>query len=84
MRLAASAGYDPYGYVHYLQRLQGQGQGNLFSTHPGSAERVQRLASLIQRESLGHGQVNRERFQATVFAGRQRTGGTGQPAAPGQ
>jgi beta-barrel assembly-enhancing protease len=84
VRLAAAAGYDPNGYVRYLQRLQGQGQANLFSTHPGAADRVRNLSSLIQREGLGHGQVNRERFQATVLVGRQATGASGQAGAGGQ
>jgi beta-barrel assembly-enhancing protease len=84
VRLAAAAGYDPNGYIRYLQRLQGQGQGNLFSTHPGAADRVQNLSSLIQREGLGHGQANRERFQATVLAGRHATGASGQAGAPRQ
>lgn len=87
VRLTAAAGYDPNGYVRFLQRLQSQGQGqaNVFSTHPGTADRVRNLSSLIQREGLGRGgQVNRERFQATVFAARQGAPATRPAGVPGR
>jgi predicted Zn-dependent protease len=67
-RIAAAAGYDPNGLVRFLQRMQTeQGSGaNVLSTHPGLAERVQSVSSQIQRENLGRGVTNQERFASYV------------------
>ena len=72
VRLVAAAGYDPQGYVRFLQRAEAaqRGGSNLFSTHPGLSDRVRAVTSQIDRENLGgQGQTNRERFQAAVGGG---------------
>jgi len=69
VRYAAAAGYNPEGYLHFLQRMaaaQG-GQAAPFASHPGLADRVTRVADQISREHLGgKGQTLHERFAANV------------------
>lgn len=68
-KYVASAGYDPNGFVNFLDRLQkqqGSGQG-FFSTHPGMADRVQRLRQQISSAGTGgHGATLGDRFQRYV------------------
>jgi predicted Zn-dependent protease len=70
VRYAAAAGYDPNGYLHFLQRIQaeqGKGGVNLFSTHPGLGDRIQRIANQISSGGIGgHGVTNQERFQQAI------------------
>ncbi len=69
VRYAAAAGYNPEGYLHFLQRMaaaQGR-RATMFATHPGLADRAAKVASQIARENLGgKGQTNQERFAANV------------------
>jgi predicted Zn-dependent protease len=64
VRLLVTAGYDPNAYTRFLGKLQGK--GGLMSTHPGAAERAQRVASQIRREvpATAKGATLRERFQS--------------------
>jgi predicted Zn-dependent protease len=69
VRYAAGAGYNPAGYLHFLQRMaavQG-GQTAPFSTHPGLGDRAARVADQITREHLGgKGRTNQARFLENV------------------
>jgi predicted Zn-dependent protease len=64
VRLLIAAGYDPGGLPRFLERLQqregrGGGGGKLFSTHPGTGDRIARTT----RQAGGKtGATNRERF----------------------
>jgi predicted Zn-dependent protease len=66
VRLLVAAGYDPNSYARFLAKLQSK--GGLMSTHPGAAERAQRVASQIHREvaATAKGATLRERLQANV------------------
>jgi predicted Zn-dependent protease len=48
-----AAGYDPQGYVRFLQRLSGG--GGLFSTHPATADRIKRATANIARAGYAGG-----------------------------
>lgn len=70
VRYAAAAGYNPEGYLHFLQRMAAVrgGQTAPFSTHPGLADRAARVAAQITREGLGgKGQTLQQRFDAHVL-----------------
>jgi predicted Zn-dependent protease len=66
VRLLVTAGYDPNAYVRFLGKLQSK--GGLMSTHPGAAERTQRVASQVRREvpPSSRGATLAERFRANV------------------
>jgi len=69
VRYAAAAGYNPSGYLHFLQRMAAvqTGQGAPFSTHPGLADRATRVADQINREGLGgKGRTLQARFLENV------------------
>jgi predicted Zn-dependent protease len=69
VKYAIAAGYNPDGYLHFLQRLlkeQGAG-GKPFDTHPGLGDRVKRVAIQIAKASAsGQGASLEDRFKATV------------------
>lgn len=48
-----AAGYDPRGYLRYLERSQLGGQGSLMSTHPSNAARVAKVKQAIGNASGG-------------------------------
>lgn len=65
VRLLGATGYDPNAYARFLGKLSSK--GGLMSTHPGAAERAQRVASQIHREApTAKGATLRERFLANV------------------
>lgn len=65
-----AAGYDPAGYLHFLQRLQQsrrKGGLKLMSTHPGLDERVNRVsAEVAATGKAGKGAMLAERFALNV------------------
>jgi predicted Zn-dependent protease len=65
-KFTAAAGYDPDGFLHFLQRIrqkQKEGAPNLFSTHPGIDDRIKRLQDQISSAGTGgHGATLRDRF----------------------
>ncbi|HXE54220.1 MAG TPA: M48 family metalloprotease [Tepidisphaeraceae bacterium] len=67
VQFTAAAGYDPDGFLRFLQRIRQQqkaGGSNLFSTHPGLDERIKRVADEISAAGTGgHGQTLKERFE---------------------
>jgi predicted Zn-dependent protease len=65
VNLLVAAGYDPNGLVRFLQRLESSG-GDLMSTHPGKAERVQRAQSQIARMGHPKGKTLKARFEKNV------------------
>jgi predicted Zn-dependent protease len=61
-----AAGYDPNGYVRFLQRLAvvQTGGGGLFSTHPATADRIKRATANIARSGYdGSGKRLDARFR---------------------
>lgn len=69
VRYTALAGYDPRGLVTFFQKLQakeGRTPGVLkwLSTHPPSAERVQKLDQTIAQQRLSGSDVGAERLAA--------------------
>jgi predicted Zn-dependent protease len=71
VKYAIAAGYNPDGYLHFLQRLQAeQGQGgHPFGTHPGIADRVKKVQDQIAKSGKGgQGASLQDRFVA--MAGR--------------
>lgn len=69
VQLVAAAGYDPNGYLHFIERLgtqQKQNGSTIFSTHPGLADRVSHIREEISRAGSPRGQTLPERFTASV------------------
>jgi predicted Zn-dependent protease len=62
VKLLMASGYDPNGLAQFLKRLQERkgGSGKLFSTHPGTAERISRINAQIAGAKPGA--TNKERF----------------------
>mgnify|MGYP001271672512 CR=1 FL=1 len=48
-----AAGYDPNGYLRYLERSQVSGSGGMLATHPSTAARVTKVKSAIGATSGG-------------------------------
>jgi predicted Zn-dependent protease len=70
------AGYDPNGYLRFLQRMhagnnQSQGGGQLMSTHPGLDDRIKKVQAKIQKLGNPGGATLADRFKLR----------TGKPAA---
>ncbi|HZL34834.1 MAG TPA: M48 family metalloprotease [Tepidisphaeraceae bacterium] len=65
VKYVIAAGYDPDGYLHFLQRLQqeqGAG-GSPFGTHPGIKDRIKLVSEQIAKAHAGgQGQSLPERF----------------------
>ena len=69
VRYVATAGYDPNGFLRFLQRIRnGQKAGqNLFGTHPGLDERISRIGNQISVAGTGgRGATLKERFQQST------------------
>lgn len=66
VKFVAAAGYDPNGFLHFLERIRQQqksGGPTLFSTHPGMDERIKRVtAEISSAGTAGHGVTLQERF----------------------
>jgi predicted Zn-dependent protease len=67
VQIMKAAGYDPASYLHYLQRIRGLSHsgGGLMSTHPGLAERVQKVSQQVASMPRG-GATLAARFAAHV------------------
>jgi predicted Zn-dependent protease len=70
VELLIGSGYDPAGLTRFLQRLQAkQGSGGkLFSTHPGTGDRIAKTTSQIGGRTGGA--TNKERFAKAVAAAK--------------
>jgi predicted Zn-dependent protease len=70
VKYTAAAGYDPNGLLHFLTRIrekQKAGNPNLFSTHPGTDERIQRITNQISAAGTGgRGATLKDRFDKFV------------------
>lgn len=64
VKYLVAAGYDAEGYARFLAKEQG---GGGLSTHPNSADRVQRVRAAIRSAgAAGAGKTMQERFAANV------------------
>ena len=65
-----AAGYDPNGYLHFLQRMAtasaSGGKGSIMSTHPGLADRVNKVAAKIKEKGSPAGATLADRFKKNV------------------
>ena len=68
VKLLIATGYDPHGYLNFIERTaqsQGSGGTSLMSTHPGAAERAQKIRQRIENaKNLKQGAVLRDRFES--------------------
>lgn len=74
VKYVAAAGYDPSGFLRFLQRIRQQQKAgaSLFSTHPDMDNRIKRVGDAISSAGTGgKGAINRERFNQ--MTGRQGT-----------
>jgi predicted Zn-dependent protease len=62
VQLLIAAGYDPNGLTRFLKRMEQRkgGSAKLFSTHPGTADRIAKISAQIG--SAKPGATNKERF----------------------
>jgi beta-barrel assembly-enhancing protease len=67
VNLLMATGYDPAGYLHFIERMAQQQGGRsaspVFSTHPGAAERAGKIRKEIDAAGGGKGAVLKERFE---------------------
>jgi predicted Zn-dependent protease len=68
VRLVINAGYDPTGYLNFLQRTareqRGSGAGGVMSTHPGAGDRAKKVRKRIDEIAPAkQGAILRERFE---------------------
>lgn len=70
VKLLISTGYDPTGYLQFIERTAKDQHGNkatLMSTHPGAADRAVKIRKRIaDLKPMKQGAVLRERFEANV------------------
>jgi predicted Zn-dependent protease len=70
VQLLVDAGYDPNSFLNYLKRLDAKqaanGGGGLMATHPGTHERIGKVATLIAEKHLAGGVTLRDRFLANA------------------
>jgi predicted Zn-dependent protease len=69
VKYVIAAGYDPDGFLHFLQRIaQEQGAGGKpFGTHPGAADRVALVSAQITKAGAGgQGATLADRFHQFV------------------
>ena len=60
-----AAGYDPNGFLHFLQRMNSaqKSGGSFFSTHPGMDDRVKKISAQISSSGAGGtGATLKDRF----------------------
>jgi beta-barrel assembly-enhancing protease len=62
VQLLIASGYDPNGLTRFLKRMEQRkgGSAKLFSTHPGTADRIAKISAQIG--SAKPGATNKERF----------------------
>lgn len=63
VKLLIASGYDPNGLVRFLKRMEQRkgGSAKLFSTHPGTADRIAKISAQIGNNAKP-GATNKERF----------------------
>jgi predicted Zn-dependent protease len=70
VKLLVDAGYDPNSFLNYLKRLDAKqaaaSGGGLMATHPGTHERIGKVAKIISDEKLAGGVTLRDRFLANA------------------
>ena len=69
VKLLISTGYDPRGYLQFIQRTakEQHGSTSIMSTHPGAADRAVKIRKRIDdSKGLTQGAVLRERFEANT------------------
>ena len=70
VKYVTTAGYDPAGYEHFVDRMAAKnpsGNGGLFSTHPGFAQRAAVVAREVEATGKsGSGATNAARFHEAV------------------
>jgi predicted Zn-dependent protease len=68
VKYMAAAGYDPNGYLRFLQRMAAEtgSGGKPFGTHPGVGDRVKRVQDQISKMKTTGGATNADRFAANV------------------
>jgi predicted Zn-dependent protease len=67
--LVSLAGYDPNGYLHFIQRLAALDKDRSLSimrTHPGLGDRVNNISKKIAEIKAGGGQTLAARFAANT------------------
>jgi predicted Zn-dependent protease len=78
VKYTAAAGYDPNGFLRFLQRIRAEqkaGGADLFSTHPGLDDRIKKVTNAISSAGTGgRGATMQARFN-------QFTGKATPPAA---
>src|SRR5260370_37462113 len=66
VKLLIATGYDPTGYLNFIERMgrQQRGHSGVMSTHPGAAERASKIRRRIDDLAPTHqGAILRERFE---------------------
>lgn len=69
VKYIAAAGYDPNGFLHFLQRVRDHQAGGqqAFSTHPGIADRIKKVSDEISAAGTGgKGATLKDRFDANT------------------
>lgn len=69
VKLLISTGYDPTGYLQFIERMarEQHGKSSVMSTHPGAADRAVKIRKRIEElKPLAQGAVLRERFEAST------------------
>jgi predicted Zn-dependent protease len=67
VKYVIAAGYDPNGFLHFLQRMNAaqKSGGSFFSTHPGMDDRVKKVANQVSSSGAGGtGATLKDRFQS--------------------
>ena len=70
IKLLVATGYDPHGYLRFIERtaLEQHGKTGVMSTHPGAEDRAAKIrAKIDQLKPAKPGAVLRERFEKYVF-----------------
>ena len=65
VKYVIAAGYDPNGFLHFLQRISAQQKsgGGAFSTHPGMDDRIKKVTAEISSSGAGGtGATLKDRF----------------------
>jgi predicted Zn-dependent protease len=67
VKLLIASGYDPNGLVRFLKRMEQRkgGSAKLFSTHPGTADRIAKISAQIGSNPKP-GATNKERFAKAI------------------
>jgi predicted Zn-dependent protease len=71
VKYTAAAGYDPNGFLHFLQRVRNQQKSGqqAFSTHPGIDDRIKKISDQISAAGTGgKGATLKSRFD--FYTGR--------------